>query len=101
MSINRMLAMTRDANQYLAGLEVGSEKQKQAAKILGLLLWYLSELSHSPAARVSMGREADRLWEAIMAHMDAYLDATDADTINTILICMAVWKWRANLWSAT
>jgi len=92
MSVNRMLAMSRDANQYLAGLDPGSDKQKVAVKVLGLLLWYLSELATSPAARVSMGREADRLWESIMAHMDAYLDATDADTINTILICMAVWK---------
>jgi hypothetical protein len=92
MSINRMLAMTRDANQYLAGLDPASDRQKIAAKILGLLLWYLTELATSPAARVSIGREADRLWEAIMAHMDAYLDATEPDAINTILICMSVWN---------
>lgn len=92
MSANRIERMSREADQYLAKFSPGSVEQMQAAKILGLLLWFMCQFAENAGHDEDPRRCISRLWESIMVHADRYVFAPDATAINLVLISMSDYK---------
>lgn len=86
-----MQAMTRKANEHLAKLESGSENQNQSAKALGLILWFFTTVATSPASQVAMMHRIERAWDAILIHLELYLNAPSIQLQNDTLKMMGLY----------